>query len=161
MCNDLIISITTNKISTETNRGFYFPTRSKNRTTLATTTRTTHNFHSINKLAIFLFCTILMSATILLALKIHYRKLWNNLVFKLYKSLPNENKNARNFNRLSFEGASTSLENEHNIDDIIELPETRRKRFNFKFPSLNFLIGLIMMKMNQIYLTTDLKIMKM
>lgn len=61
--------------------------------------------HDISRLVVLLFCSMLMSACLILVLKLRLQKLLNIVQIKFYKKLDNET-NSDDFNRLSFDGAS-------------------------------------------------------
>ncbi|RNA14781.1 slit -like protein [Brachionus plicatilis] len=126
--------ITTQQFKTTPDQGPYFT--AQNKTQPLSTKRPYQTEHHISRLAVLLFCSLLMSATLILVLKLRLQKLWNIIGFKFYRRLNDQN-NSSSFNRLSFDGAGNSLREAENLDpnDCREIRKPRRK-INFNFRSL-------------------------
>ena len=93
--------ITTKQFSIKTNSNSSMFT---NRAQTVPSKKPYETHHDVTRFVVFLFCSMLMSACLILVLKLRLQKLLHIVQFKFYKKLDNE-ANPADFGRLSFDGA--------------------------------------------------------
>lgn len=108
----------------------------KNKTELLTTARPHVTHDNISRLAVFLFCSLLMSATLILVMKLRFKKLWNIIGFKFYRRL-NDANNPHFSNRMSFNEPLNNLAREsENLDDKTTIKAENKKLIWLRLESL-------------------------